>query len=93
MFQFDQYVRSLQLDPNSPLFSLVTDGQLPLRQSLHPEACAKDITLPSYYNRFHDLRKDFRAFYNASPEEELNSISDLINCILYKLIKVFIVHF
>ncbi|XP_075227568.1 epithelial splicing regulatory protein fusilli [Lycorma delicatula] len=77
--QFDQYVRSLQLDPNSPLFSLVTDGQLPLRQSLHPEACAKDITLPSYYNRFHDLRKDFRAFYNASPEEELNSITDLIN--------------
>lgn len=39
--QFDEFVRSLQVDPHSPLFRLVTDGQPPLRQCLHPEACSK----------------------------------------------------
>ena len=41
--------------------TLVTDGQLHLRQSLYPEAIRKNITLPSYYQRFHDLRKEFAA--------------------------------
>lgn len=58
-FQFDQYVRSLSIDPDSPSFRLVTDGPLPLRQCLHPEACAKDIELPSYYCRYSDLKKEF----------------------------------
>lgn len=31
LFQFDEFVRSLQVDPHSPLFRLVTDGQPPLR--------------------------------------------------------------
>lgn len=86
LFQFDMYIRSLQIDPDSPLFRFVTDGQLSLRQCLHPEACSKNIELPSYYYMFHDLRKDFRAFYNAPPEQELNSITDLVNCILYQAV-------
>ncbi|XP_037051285.1 RNA-binding protein fusilli isoform X2 [Bradysia coprophila] len=57
--KFDQYVRSLSIDPDSPTFRLVTDGPLPLRQCLHPEACAKDIDLPSYYCRYSDLKKEF----------------------------------
>ncbi|KAJ6647673.1 Corepressor interacting with RBPJ 1, partial [Pseudolycoriella hygida] len=57
--KFDQYVRSLSIDPDSPSFRLVTDGPLPLRQCLHPEACAKDIELPSYYCRYSDLKKEF----------------------------------
>ncbi|XP_041975245.1 RNA-binding protein fusilli isoform X2 [Aricia agestis] len=61
--QFDEWVRSLQVDPHSPLFRLVTDGQPPLRQCLHPEACGKDIMLPTYYARFHDLRKEFVRAY------------------------------
>ncbi|XP_046684469.1 RNA-binding protein fusilli [Homalodisca vitripennis] len=77
--QFDSYVRSLQIDPQSPLFRLVTDGQLPLRQCLHPEACSKNIELPSYYHVFHDLRKDFRAFYSAPDDAELNSVTDLVD--------------
>lgn len=77
--QFDVYVRSLQIDPDSPLFRLVTDGQLPLRQCLHPEACSKNIELPSYYFMFHDLRKDFRAFYSASDDAELNSVTNLVD--------------
>lgn len=83
LLQFDTYVRSLQIDPDSPLFRLVTDGQLPLRQCLHPEACSKNIDLPSYYYLFHDLRKDFRAFYSAPEDAELNSVTDLVDCILF----------
>jgi epithelial splicing regulatory protein 1/2 len=37
----------------------VTDGQLPLRQCLHPESSAKDIHLPSYYWKFSDLKKEY----------------------------------
>lgn len=57
--QFDTYLRSLSIDPHSPNFHIITDGQLPLRQCLHPEACAKDITLPSYYWKFSDIRKEY----------------------------------
>lgn len=82
-FQFDGYVKSLNIDPTSPLFRLVTDGQLPLRQCLHPEACSKNIDLPEYYNVFHDLRKDFRTFYNVPNDQELSSITHLVKCILF----------
>lgn len=82
LLQFDLFVRSLQIDPESPLFRLVTDGQLPLRQCLHPEASSKNIELPSYYFRFHDLRKDFRAFYQAPDDAELSSVTELVDCIL-----------
>lgn len=82
VLQFDLFVRSLQIDPESPLFRLVTDGQLPLRQCLHPEASSKNIELPSYYFRFHDLRKDFRAFYQAPDDAELSSVTELVDCIL-----------
>lgn len=57
--QFDSYTRSLQIDPCGGNFRLVVDGQLPLRQCLHPEAGAKDIQLPAYYWRFGDLRKEY----------------------------------
>ncbi|XP_072156853.1 RNA-binding protein fusilli isoform X2 [Bemisia tabaci] len=77
--KFDSYVRSIKVEPNSPAFRFVTDGQLPLRQCLHPEACNKEIELPDCYNTFHDLRKDFRKFYSVPETEELSSISDLIN--------------
>uniref|UniRef100_A0A182M9Y3 Uncharacterized protein n=1 Tax=Anopheles culicifacies TaxID=139723 RepID=A0A182M9Y3_9DIPT len=60
--KFDEYTKSLNLDPHCPSFRLVTDGQLPLRQCLHPEASAKDVDLPQYYWRFCDLRKEFVRF-------------------------------
>ncbi|CAG9124637.1 unnamed protein product [Plutella xylostella] len=62
-FQFDEFVQTLHVDPHSPLFRLVTDGQPPLRQCLHPEACSKELTLPPYYARFHDLRKEYVRAY------------------------------
>lgn len=81
-FQFDTYVKSLNIEPQTPMFRIVTDGQLPIRQCLHREASIKDIELPEYYNVFHDLRKDFSKFYNAPQDQTFNSITDLVNCIL-----------
>lgn len=81
-FQFDTYVKSLSIEPQTPMFRIVTDGQLPIRQCLHREASIKDIELPEYYNVFHDLRKDFSKFYNAPQEQTFNSITDLVICIL-----------
>jgi epithelial splicing regulatory protein 1/2 len=47
----------LKIDPTS--IFLVTDGQLPLRQCLHPESSAKEVYLPSYYWKFSDLKKEY----------------------------------
>ncbi|XP_026321151.1 RNA-binding protein fusilli [Hyposmocoma kahamanoa] len=88
--RFDEFVRSLNVDPHSPLFRLVTDGQPPLRQCLFPEACSKEINLPSYYARFHDLRKEFvraytlRAVAPAAPQpppppDHPNTLMDMLN--------------
>ncbi|KAL0811848.1 hypothetical protein ABMA28_009274 [Loxostege sticticalis] len=90
--QFDDFVRSLQVDPHSPLFRLVTDGQPPLRQCLHPEACFKEITLPAYYARFHDLRKEYVRAYTLRavapraqapppppPPDNPTSLLDMLN--------------
>lgn len=45
---------------------MITDGQLPLRQCLHPEVVAKEIQLPSYYWKFSDLKKEFSQFKSLS---------------------------
>ncbi|KAF9815564.1 hypothetical protein SFRURICE_003460, partial [Spodoptera frugiperda] len=83
---------SLQVDPHSPLFRLVTDGQPPLRQCLHPEACSKDLTLPTYYARFHDIRKEYVRAYTLRavngaravpppppPPDHPGSLLDMLN--------------
>lgn len=76
--QFDSFLKTLKIDPLQ--MKLVTDGELPLRQCLHPEACYKKIDLPDYYNSFSDLRKDFKSFY-SSPED-MKSVGEMIDCIL-----------
>ncbi|XP_050673092.1 RNA-binding protein fusilli isoform X2 [Leptidea sinapis] len=74
--QFDEFIRSLNVDPHSPLFRLVTDGQPPLRQCLHPEASSKEIALPTYYSRFHDLRKEFLRAYTLRAVTAVSSTGD-----------------
>ena len=49
-------------------FRMVTDGQQHLRQCLYPEAVRKNISLPSYYQRFHDLRKEFSSLVTGSGD-------------------------
>ena len=81
--QFDQEAKAKGLEAHN--CCLVTDGQLPVRQCLFPEATRKGITLPPYYYRFHDLRKEFAA---AHPEASVSSIEDMLkgNCLrVYRL--------
>ncbi|XP_015183240.1 PREDICTED: RNA-binding protein fusilli isoform X2 [Polistes dominula] len=56
----------------------VVDGQAPMRQCLHPEACKKDIELPSHYNVFHDLRKEFVGCYSSHGELATLGIQEMI---------------
>ncbi|XP_055313922.1 RNA-binding protein fusilli isoform X2 [Sitodiplosis mosellana] len=77
--QFDQEIRSRNIDPDSPTFRLITDGQLPLRQCLHPQACAKDIELPNYFCKFSDLRKEFVRFKTSDAWRSVVPIKDLPN--------------
>lgn len=77
--QFDQQIRSQNIDPDSPTFRLITDGQLPLRQCLHPEACAKDIELPNYFCKFSDLRKEYVRFKSGDLSRALVAIKDVPN--------------
>ncbi|XP_062836237.1 epithelial splicing regulatory protein 1 isoform X1 [Anolis carolinensis] len=49
-------------------FCLCTDGQLHIRQVLHPEASKKNILLPECFYSFFDLRKEFKKCCPDSPE-------------------------
>ena len=73
--QFDAELTSRGLEAAS--VCLVTDGQLAIRQSLFPEAQRKGISLPSYYYRFHDLRKEFSSAY---PDSAASEVEDMLKC-------------
>lgn len=75
LLQFDTYLRSLKIDQNN--ICLVTDGQLPLRQCLHPEAGAKEIHLPSYYWKFSDLKKEYVQSKSGDLSRALIPINDV----------------
>ncbi|XP_063218038.1 RNA-binding protein fusilli isoform X9 [Bacillus rossius redtenbacheri] len=76
--KFEQYARStFHIGPSPHSLRFVTDGQLPLRQCLHPEACSKGMELPTYYAVFNDLRKEFQAFYGAT--EPVSSVGDMVS--------------
>ncbi|XP_023221970.1 RNA-binding protein fusilli-like isoform X1 [Centruroides sculpturatus] len=74
--QFDQFVRTKLDNSLGRTFHLITDGQLHLRQVIHPEACQKNFLLPDYYTSFFDLRKEFRKFYGTN---DVHSIQDMLN--------------
>lgn len=59
-------------------FTLVTDGQLHLRQTLFPEALRKNISLPDCFYRFHDLRKEFAARHPDCVV--VDGIRDMLKC-------------
>lgn len=64
----------------------VVDGQAPMRQCLHPEACNKDINLPEHYTLFHDLRKEFVACYSTHGELSTFGIQEMMECILSQVL-------
>ncbi|XP_073848787.1 epithelial splicing regulatory protein fusilli isoform X2 [Musca autumnalis] len=73
--EFDEYLRSLSLVDTD--FKIITDGQLPLRQCLHREACVKDIELPLYYNKFSDLRKEYNNYKSGDLSRALVPVKDV----------------
>lgn len=78
-FQFDAILSKIA-EGDTGRVAMVTDGQLHLRQVVHPKALARNLVLPDYYNSFYDLRKEFKSFYHS---EEMTCIADMLNCILF----------
>ncbi|KAF4525518.1 hypothetical protein B566_EDAN014904 [Ephemera danica] len=76
---FETYVRTHLLSGPRPRgLEFVTDGQLPLRQCLHPEACSKNIQLAEFYETFYDLRKEFCHFYHTSEVHSIREMSRVL---------------
>lgn len=77
LHQFDNDVATKILGGGDN-FTLITDGQLHLRQCLFPEAQRKGLLpLPSYYYSFHDLRKEFAAAHTNSTAA---TVQEILNC-------------
>ncbi|KAK2844550.1 hypothetical protein Q5P01_011209 [Channa striata] len=51
---------------------LCTDGQLHIRQVIHPEAASKSVLVPDCFYSFFDLRKEFKKHYPTSDLKALN---------------------
>ncbi|XP_042345756.1 epithelial splicing regulatory protein 1 isoform X3 [Plectropomus leopardus] len=51
---------------------LCTDGQLHIRQVIHPEAASKNILVPDCFYSFVDLRKEFKKHFPTSDLKALN---------------------
>ncbi|CAK6960654.1 epithelial splicing regulatory protein 1 isoform X1 [Scomber scombrus] len=51
---------------------LCTDGQLHIRQVIHPEAASKNIPVPDCFYSFFDLRKEFKKHFSSSDLKTLN---------------------
>ncbi|XP_013871085.1 epithelial splicing regulatory protein 1 [Austrofundulus limnaeus] len=51
---------------------LCTDGQLHIRQVIHPEAASKNILVPECFYSFFDLRKEFKNHFTDSDLKALN---------------------
>ncbi|KAF7246116.1 Epithelial splicing regulatory protein 1 [Varanus komodoensis] len=63
-------------------FCLCTDGQLHIRQVLHPEASKKNILLPECFYSFFDLRKEFKKCCPGSPDIDKLDVEVMSECIL-----------
>ncbi|XP_024938562.1 RNA-binding protein fusilli isoform X3 [Cephus cinctus] len=76
--QFESWWSSLTCVAAGSTPRFIVDGQAPLRQCLHPEACNKDIELPLHYTLFHDLRKEFATCYSSQDELSTTGIQEMI---------------
>ncbi|CAN7992449.1 unnamed protein product, partial [Ixodes hexagonus] len=72
--QFSQWARARLESEAGGQFYFVTDGQLTLRQALHPEAVRHGILLPDAFYHFFDLRKEFTSFYG----KQVDSLQDML---------------
>uniref|UniRef100_A0A8C9EIQ6 RRM domain-containing protein n=1 Tax=Pavo cristatus TaxID=9049 RepID=A0A8C9EIQ6_PAVCR len=63
-------------------FCFCTDGQLHIRQVLHPETSKKNILLPECFYSFFDLRKEFKKCCPGSPDISKLDVAAMVECIL-----------
>ncbi|XP_043832118.1 epithelial splicing regulatory protein 1 isoform X2 [Dromiciops gliroides] len=62
-------------------FCLCTDGQLHVRQILHPEASKKNVLLPECFYSFFDLRKEFKKCCPDSPDIDKLDVAAMTDCL------------
>ncbi|XP_071511327.1 LOW QUALITY PROTEIN: epithelial splicing regulatory protein 1-like, partial [Diadema antillarum] len=77
ILQFDQYLKNELAGDDGKTFCLLTDGQLHVRQCLHPQSTSKGVPLPEYFFNFFDLRKEFRKRYPDAPH--ITDVKDMAN--------------
>uniref|UniRef100_A0AAQ5ZIN4 RRM domain-containing protein n=1 Tax=Amphiprion ocellaris TaxID=80972 RepID=A0AAQ5ZIN4_AMPOC len=53
---------------------LCTDGQLHIRQVIHPEAASKNILVPDCFYSFFDLRKEFKKHFTTSDLKDPSAV-------------------
>uniref|UniRef100_A0A8C5NGD1 RRM domain-containing protein n=1 Tax=Gouania willdenowi TaxID=441366 RepID=A0A8C5NGD1_GOUWI len=61
---------------------LCTDGQLHIRQVIHPEAASKNILVPDCFYSFFDLRKEFTKHF-PTPDLKAFNVYVMAECILH----------
>uniref|UniRef100_A0A3Q2QRH0 Epithelial splicing regulatory protein 1 n=1 Tax=Fundulus heteroclitus TaxID=8078 RepID=A0A3Q2QRH0_FUNHE len=64
---------------------LCADGQLHIRQVIHPEAAGKNILVPDCFYSFFDLRKEFMNHFPNSDLKALNA-HVMAECILFQAV-------
>lgn len=65
--ELDNYLTTELVGEDGKTFCLLTDGQLHVRQCIHPQTTNKGIPIPEYFYNFFDLRKEFRRKYPNAP--------------------------
>ncbi|XP_023602168.1 epithelial splicing regulatory protein 1 [Myotis lucifugus] len=65
-------------------FCLCTDGQLHVRQILHPEASKKNVLLPECFYSFFDLRKEFKKCCPGSPDIDKLDVAAMTECLNFE---------
>ncbi|KAI5620861.1 epithelial splicing regulatory protein 1 isoform X1 [Silurus asotus] len=80
--EFNQRLHSEISTSSENSFCLCTDGQLHLRQVLHPEASNKNIPMAECFYSFFDLRKEFKKNFPSAADLkdlDLKFMADYLN--------------
>ncbi|KAG9339383.1 hypothetical protein JZ751_023776 [Albula glossodonta] len=78
----NQFSQRLSIEANGAPVCLCTDGQLHIRQVIHPEASSKNIMLPESFYSFFDLRKEFKKNVPSSAnlkDLDIQVMADYLN--------------
>nr|XP_020661395.1 epithelial splicing regulatory protein 2 isoform X1 [Pogona vitticeps] len=83
--QFSQLVSSDLKALGRSSYTFCTDGQLLIRQVIHPEASKKNLLLSDRFYSFFDLRKEFHESYPNSAPVKDQTIQSMAEYIGYRI--------